>query len=245
MAGSIAYSALISLLPLLLLMLLVASALGGQLVATYLIEITGSYLTPTGQDLLTNTITRAASSTGLSVLTVVVLLWGVLKVFRGLDIAFSVLYGTQQSNDILNQIRDGIIVLSALGVALIALVVAGAVFALFPRLPFVRVWNPLVLVVSLTIVFLPIYFVFPDTTVSIKEVLPGAVVAAIGWVSLHAVFGIYVAYSSTDELYGIVGGVILLITWLYFGSLVILIGAVINIVLTGQHNHHGGSTTNG
>lgn len=234
MAGSIAYSAFVSLLPLLLLALLVASVLGGELMVTYVMGITGAYLSPTGQSLLTNAITRAAGRTGLSIISVVVLVWGVLKVFRGLDTAFSTLYETHSDNDFLNQIQDGIIVLIAMGAALLAVIVAAAVFALFPRLPFMRVWNPLLLIVGLTIAFLPIYFVFPDTEVSVREVLPGAVVAAVGWTGLEAIFGLYVAYSSTAELYGVVGGVVLLITWLYFGALVLLIGAVTNVVLSGR-----------
>jgi len=67
-------------------------------------------------------------------------------------------------------------------------------------------------------------------------ILPGTIVAAVGWALLNAGFGIYVAYSSTRDLYGVVGGVILLITFLYFGALVILIGAVTNVVLMGRRS---------
>lgn len=230
MAGSIAYSAFVSLLPLLLLLLLVASALGGQLLANYVVGVAGAYLSPSGQSLLTGAIERAAQRTELSIIGGVVLVWGVLKVFRGLDMAFSALYETRRDNDFLNQIRDGVIVMTAMGVALLAVVVAGTVFAAFLRLPFTRVWSPLLLIVGLIVAFLPIYYVFPDADVSVREVLPGAVVAAVGWALLEVVFGIYVEYSSTAELYGVIGGVILLVTWLYFGALVLLVGAVTNVV---------------
>lgn len=87
------------------------------------------------------------------------------------------------------------------------------------------------MILGLSIVFIPIYYVFPDVDLSLAMVLPGAVVAAIGWALLRTGFGLYVTHSSTQDLYGVIGGVILLITFLYFGAVVILIGATTNAVL--------------
>jgi membrane protein len=234
MAGSIAYSAFVSLLPLLLLVLLLATAVGGEAIATSMLASTEAYLSPTGEQLLSNAIERAAESTGLSILTGVVLVWGTFRVFRGLDTAFSVLYGTQRKNGLLDQFRDGIVVIGALGVALVAVVAASAVYSLVPALPLARVWKHLFLLAGLPIAFLPLFYVFPDADLTIRESLPGAIVAAVGWTALQLVFGFYVSYSSTSELYGVIGAVVLLITWLYFGALVILIGAATNVVRGGR-----------
>lgn len=231
MAGGLAYAAFVSLLPLLVLLLLVASALGGRQLGTYLVEATGAYLTPAGQRLLVETVTRAAGRAELSVIGIVVLGWGMLKGFRGLDTAFSRLYGTREDPTFRTQVRDGIVALAAVAAALLVMIGAGAAVALFPHLSFLRVVNPVVLVAGLTLAFLPIYYVFPDADVSVREVLPGAVVAAVGWAGLEAGFGLYVAYSSTAQLYGAVGAVVLFVTWLYFGALVLLVGVVTNLVL--------------
>lgn len=230
MAGSIAYAAFVSLLPLLVLVILVASVAGGQLVVDYLLSATSEYLNPTGQQLITNSVNRAIEQRGLSILGLVVLLWGGLRIFRGLDTAFSIVYGTQRENDLVNQIQDGVVVLTALLLALVLMVLASVVLSLFPRLPFVRLWNAIFLIVGLTIAFLPIYYVFPDTRVSVLEVLPGAFVAAVGWAALDFVFHWYVAYSATGEVYGFLGAVVLFVTWLYFGAFVLLVGAVINAI---------------
>lgn len=234
MAGSLAYAAFVSVLPLLLLALLVASAVGGRaLTLTLLSAVLGS-IAPAGAQLLTQATSEAAARPGLSVIGVVVLLWGVLRVFRGLDTAFSVLYGTGADNDLRNQVRDGAVVLAAVGVAL--LVASAAWLALDgvlgPRLP--DRLDPLGLALGLAVVLLPVYYVFPDADVSLGEIAPGAVLTAVGWVGLEAAYEVYVTYSATADLYGLLGSVVLLITWFYVAALVVLLGAVVNVVVAGR-----------
>jgi len=60
-------------------------------------------------------------------------------------------------------------------------------------------------------------------------VSPGAIVATILWVIASVAFTVYVAnFGSYDKTYGSLGGVIILLTWLYLSALVVLLGAVIN-----------------
>jgi membrane protein len=56
------------------------------------------------------------------------------------------------------------------------------------------------------------------------------------------VFQIYVSFSQPSQLYGVIGGVILFITWLYLGSVVILLGAATNIILSGRTQYAPGSS---
>jgi membrane protein len=90
-----------------------------------------------------------------------------------------------------------------------------------------------VLVVVLTLAFLPMYFVLPPVDVTLGEVLPGAAVAAVGWVLLQVAFRIYAANAGQFEGYGLIGGVLLFVTWLYFASIVVLLGAAVNAVRGG------------
>lgn len=243
MAGSVAYSAFVSLLPLVLLLVIAASVIGGEALADRVQRVTESYLSPAGQSLLADSIGQAGSRTGLSVLGLVVLLWGVFRVFRALDTAFSAIYDTQAENDLRSQFTDGVIVLVTLAGALFTVVLAGLSLRYAPDLPFPRLVREALLLVGLSIVFVPIYYVFPDADLSVKMVLPGAVVAAVGWALLNAGFGVYVSYSSAGDLYGVIGGVILLITFLYVGALVILIGATTNVVLMGRRRPNAVETT--
>ena len=234
MAGSIAYSAFVSLLPLLLLALLLATAIGGQTFADSVIRLTEQYLTPAAQEMVSESLGTASNRASFGVLGLVALLWSVLKVFRGLDVAFSSLYHSPDENGLLDQVKDGVIVLAGIGVAVAAMVVAGLVVAFLPKIPYVGTLSFVFLILALTVAFLPIYYVFPDVDVSVRDVLPGTIVAAIGWTLLQGLFQLYTTFSSTSELYGAIGGVILLVTWLYFGSLVLLLGAAVNVVLSGH-----------
>ena len=62
-----------------------------------------------------------------------------------------------------------------------------------------------------------------------RWVSPGAIAATSLWIIGSIAFTIYVAnFSSYDKTYGSLGGVIILLTWLYLSALVVLLGAVIN-----------------
>lgn len=232
LAASIAYAAFVSLLPLLVLATLIASAIGGEAFVAAVMDLAGTYLSPTGQDVIVDTLERATARTSLSLLSLAVLLWAALRLFRGLDLAFSLLYGTTGESTLVGQLVDGVVVLGAMSLAVAGTVVAGVLVTLVPDVPAVGALDEFVLLGFLTATLLPIFYVFPDRPLSLGEVLPGAVVAAVGWTVLEAGFRFYVGLTSTAEIYGVVGGVILLVTWLYFGALAVLLGATVNVVLT-------------
>ena len=60
-------------------------------------------------------------------------------------------------------------------------------------------------------------------------VSPGAITATLLWIVASIGFTVYVAnFSSYDKTYGSLGGMVILLTWLYLSSLMVLLGAVIN-----------------
>jgi membrane protein len=62
-----------------------------------------------------------------------------------------------------------------------------------------------------------------------RWVSPGAITATTLWIIASLGFTIYVAnFNSYDATYGSLGGVIVLLTWLYLSAFVVLLGAVIN-----------------
>lgn len=232
LAGSIAYAAFISLLPMLVLAVLIAGVLGGDAFVGAVVGLTEAYLSPTGQDVLGDSLRQATAQVGLSLLSFVVLLWATLRLFRALDLAFSLLYDTVDETSLLSQLVDGVVVLLAMVLAFAGTLLATALIAFAPEIPTPYLTDKVVLVAFLTMTLLPVYYVFPDRDLSLRAVLPGTVLAAIGWTLLGSGFQAYVQLSSTAELYGVVGGIILLVTWLYFGALILLVGATVNVVLT-------------
>lgn len=60
-------------------------------------------------------------------------------------------------------------------------------------------------------------------------VSPGAIGATILWILASVGFTVYVTnFGSYDKTYGSLGGVVVLLTWLYLSAFVVLFGAVIN-----------------
>jgi hypothetical protein len=80
-----------------------------------------------------------------------------------------------------------------------------------------------------------LYYVFPDSEVTVREAVPGTLVAAAGWTVLALLFGVYTTYAGGFQLYGVLGGMLLLLLWFYFGAAVLLVGVAVNVVLANGH----------
>ena len=62
-----------------------------------------------------------------------------------------------------------------------------------------------------------------------RWVSPGAIVATLLWLLGSIAFTVYVThFNSYDKTYGSLGGVVVMLTWLYLSAFVALLGAVIN-----------------
>ncbi len=63
-------------------------------------------------------------------------------------------------------------------------------------------------------------------------ILPGAIVAAVFWAMLSGLFRFYVShFGSYNRAYGAIGAAIVLLLWLYLSSLMMLVGAQLNVTI--------------
>ena len=232
LAAGIAYYAFVSLFPLWLLGLAVATTIGGETMALAIVEAVSGVLSPSGEELVQDALLDGGARGGATVVGLLVLAWGGLKLFRGLDTAFSLVYGTQGSVTFLGQLRNAGVALGAVGLA-IAATVAVALAAGVLGIRIVGTLGTVALAVALTGAFLPLYYVFPDVGMTLRDALPGAAFAAVGWTLLSTGFRLYAANAGTS-VYGVVGAVLLLVTWFYVSGIVLLLGAVLNGVLSGD-----------
>lgn len=116
------------------------------------------------------------------------------------------------------------------------MVALGTILVVLPDVPF-GFFTPLFLIAGLTLVFLPMYYFLPDIEIiSVRQALPGAFLAATGWSILHTLFGLYASNAAQYDAYGVVGAIMLLVTWLYLGGIVIILGALLNYVLMDREN---------
>ncbi|MFL0248238.1 YihY/virulence factor BrkB family protein [Candidatus Clostridium stratigraminis] len=90
----------------------------------------------------------------------------------------------------------------------------------------------IVLVVML-IVFNAVYKYTPSKRLTFKETFPGAVFTTVGWTLTSFVFSYYVNhFGSYSKIYGSIGAIIALMSWLYLSSVIILIGGEINATVS-------------
>jgi len=76
------------------------------------------------------------------------------------------------------------------------------------------------------------YWFLPDVKLPFKLVVPGALVGALTWLLATWGFGQYVAaFGHYSVTYGSLGGVMILLTWLYLTGLITLTGGELNAVL--------------
>lgn len=239
MAGSVAHSAFLSLLPLLLLVLVIATAVGNDVLADRITEMAELHLSPAGEGLVFDALVNASERAGASVVGVVSLVWGMLRIFRGLNTAFDQLYAAGESS-LAEQVVDGLVGFLAVAVATVG--TGGATALLAPvEHPVATALNPVVLVAGLAAAFYPMYYVFPEPDLAPREAVPGAVVAAVGWALLEVGFGVYVGLVNTVSTYGLLGAVIVLLVWLYAAAFILLAGATVNVVLAGRHRDGAGA----
>ncbi len=73
------------------------------------------------------------------------------------------------------------------------------------------------------------YYVLPYARQKKKQVLVGSVFAAILWIVATLLFRLYVQnWGAYNPAYGTIGAVMILLTWMYISSVVILIGGELN-----------------
>lgn len=237
LAGSISYSAFVSLVPLILFFFLAVSVFGAPDLQQRIITVTTNSVSPSVGGVIKVMIQQqdnagTGSNLGASIIGALTLVWGSIKVFRGLDTAFSEIYETTAQESFVGQIKKSLLMLVTLTLGIVAMVVATSVVAFFSFIPFIEFAVPLLLVTGLVVAFFPMYYLFPDIDVTPRDVLPGTIVGAIGWAVLQILFQVYVSLSGGGG--NLIASILLLVTWLYFSGVILLLGAVVNAVVIGR-----------
>ena len=84
----------------------------------------------------------------------------------------------------------------------------------------------------LLIIILVVYKLAIFKKVSLKSILPGAIITAFGWIVLSKGFNIYINnFSKYSKIYGSIGGIFVLVIWINIISLLLLLGGQINAIL--------------
>jgi membrane protein len=233
-AAGIAYHAFNTLLPVLVLAVLGASRSEAVAVATA--ELGGRVGASGRVRVVASTIRESEGVWRLAALAGAVSTWSALQLARAIADVFEAVYGNL-GHTRLERAADVVVVFLTWLVALALVVVLGVLLgAVAPVVAVVVAW-PGVLFVSLLAAFLPLYLVFPPAA-TLRSALPGASLAAGVWTASGLALAAYARAAASVQFFGVVGVVLLVLTWLYVGSLALVAGAATNAVLANRRENH-------
>jgi membrane protein len=77
-----------------------------------------------------------------------------------------------------------------------------------------------------------LYYFLPDVKQEWRFITPGSMVGTLLWLLASWAFSLYVEnFGSYDKTYGSIGGVMVMMTWLYITGLIFILGGEINALL--------------
>jgi membrane protein len=101
---------------------------------------------------------------------------------------------------------------------------------------FLTIWNVLRWLISfgmIVTVFAFLYYFAPNKTIGVREVWIGAIIATSGWELLSLAFSYYVSnFANFTATYGSLGGIIVLMLWLFLSGMILIVGGEINALLS-------------
>jgi membrane protein len=237
LAAMIAYFALLSFVPLLFLALALLGLAGRADESSFLVtELKHAFPDTSVATLVQKVRDLQKHATALGIVGGVALIWTSMSLFSVLESAFNIVYG-RPNRSFLRGKALAIGVMVGTLVTLFVGLLAGSI-----GIDVLRHYAPgvignayvayfLSIAVSLAAVFVflgSVYYFLTNEEVTFREVLPGAVTAAVLLEASFQVVPLYVRYSSVSLALRAFGGPAILLVWLYFMANVIVFGAEVN-----------------
>ena len=245
-AAAVSFFAALSLAPMLVLAVAMVGVLYGEEAArARLVSDVTTAMGTTPAAVIDELVRQAALEQGRwwrVAIGVAIAAWGATGIFTRLQETLNALWGVRTRKQLSWRERLGVfarkrlssfLLIGIVGALLLASMVlqsfGAGVAALASELPFgAWPWRALqaaTAVALATAVLVPIYRVLPDVELSWRDVLPGALLAAIVATLGALGLGLYFGYAAMRSLSGAAGGVLLLLLWMYFDAHVLLFGA--------------------
>ena len=249
LAGGVAFFALLAIVPLLVAALSIWGLFASPADATRLIGDLVSGLPQSAQNLVSRQLRNISnrSNAGLSVTAIIslaVALWSASSGAKHLIEAVNTAYDEEEGRGFI-KVR-GLALLFTLGAVAFLLVAIGLIAVLPSALSDAGVPDPLRIVLEvarwplLAVLMVAglaiVYRVAPDRRdPKWQWVSWGAVAATALWLIASALFAVYASsLGSYDQTYGSLGGVIVIMLWLYITALAAILGAELNAELEAQ-----------
>jgi membrane protein len=242
-AGAIAFYTLFSIFPLLLAVISVLGYLGPSTEEAQLrLAMRLADIVPVSSDFIGETVSGVVSARAITgIASIFGLLWAATAVFGAMRKGINAAWGIKTPRPFLKErLIDFTLVLGA-GTLLLAVLFSSPALAfareatdvLAPESEFFNhlMWNVVarLLLPSLAFVtFLVLYKFLPNTHVELGHVWPGALAASVAFDAANFSFVWYVQnYGHYNLVYGSVGTILALLTWVYLSAIILLLGALV------------------
>lgn len=239
-AGSVTYFAVLAIFPFLMFLVSLASVIISPTSAENLVRELGGVAPAAVTDILGGRIREIGRANNVGLLTFGALgaVWAASGGVMALMRALNAMYDVQESRGMIKQRLIGLgmtltVAVFALTAALLAVAVPPIAERIGGPVSTLVTWLRLP-VAALLMMFLwaVLYYVLPDVEQRFRFITPGSVFGVVVWALASWGFSLYVAnFGNYNATYGALGGVIVLLLWMWISSLVVLLGAEINAVL--------------
>jgi membrane protein len=119
-----------------------------------------------------------------------------------------------------------LLIVSLIGSALLT-VLDNKLTAHFPNYTvyLINTINMALLLISITSLFMVIYKVLPDAIISWRDALVGALFTSLLFMIGRYLIGLYLGKSNLGVTYGTAASIIIILTWVYYSSIILYFGA--------------------
>jgi membrane protein len=263
MGAAIAYYAIFSLSPMLIVAVAVTALIFGEKAArAHAILEAKTLIGPKGVEaiqMLLDNATRPATGTLATILCVLVVVFGSSRVFAELRFALNHIWHVDRDGQhpIRMAIKDrflafcmvlgtGILLLGSL-VATTALQAASRRFG--DRIPYVSTLTkelyPILSFLVILLLFAAIFKLMPATRVTWRDVWIGAALTSLLFGAGRYLIGFYLSRTTALSVYGAAGSIVVLLWWIYYSVQILLIGGVFTYVFSRRFGSHRLATGRG
>ncbi len=240
-AAALAFFALLSLAPLLILLLWLTASLYPA-AQQQLIEQIGQLAGTSAEEIAATVIDNASRQPGVGSLAG---LWGTLLLFVGatavfarLQTALNLIFRTdsKQLDGMFAWLRKRVFsigVVLALGfLLLISMTLSTALQVVFANVPsMLPLLGTVATLLIYVLAFASLYHYLPDRRVRWQQALIGGGITALLFSGGRYLIGLYIAEAAPGSAYGSMGTLVILLVWIYYATLVFFLGALITSVI--------------
>jgi len=243
LGAALAYYAIFSLAPLLIIAVSISGFIFGREAATG--QIVGQIQGLVGPDtaIAIQTMIEKSNQPAANILAtligIVALLFGASGVFGELQQSLNLIWDIQPKPDrgVLAAVKDkffsfsmvlgtGFLLLVSLAISAVLAALSNVVMGLMPGLEVIaQVVNFLISMVVITGLFALIFKYVPDAKIAWTDVWVGASVTALLFTIGKALIGVYIGYSSLSSTYGAAASLAVILLWVYYSAQILFFGA--------------------